>query len=99
MTRNLGVTLLATFGAAQSPGPPISRRRLPLRRMTFRELGIQWGIDEFGYRGGGQVFGAGAMPSDGDPKHEPPYSAEGLKAYHANKPEFGVTAVPRGENK
>ena len=52
------------------------------------------GIDEFGYRGGGQVFGAGAMPSDGDPKHEPPYSAEGLKAYHANKPEFGVTAVP-----
>jgi hypothetical protein len=51
------------------------------------------GVDEFGYRGPG-VFGAGAMPSDGYPDHVPPFTKEGLEAYHRNKPAFGIGAVP-----
>ena len=50
------------------------------------------GIDEFGFRGPG-IFGAGAMPSDGWPEHEPPYTKEGLAAYHSHKPVFGMDAV------
>ena len=54
------------------------------------------GADEFGFRIIG-VFGAGAMPSDGYPEHEPPYTKEGLEAYHRNKPVFGLAAVPAAE--
>ena len=64
----------------------------PLRDLT----GI-WqsnGIDQYGYRGGTQAFGAWSMPSDGKPEHQPPYTPAGLQAYHANKPSFGVDAVP-----
>jgi hypothetical protein len=55
------------------------------------------GIDEFGFRGIVGVFGAGAMPSDGYPEHEPPYTKEGLEAYHRNKPVFGIDAVPAAQ--
>ena len=54
------------------------------------------GVDEFGYRGPG-IFGAGAMPSDGYPEHEPPYTKEGLEAYHSHKPVFGWDAVPAAQ--
>ena len=54
------------------------------------------GVDEFGYRGPG-IFGAGAMPSDGYPDHEPPYTKEGLAAYHTHKPVFGWDMVPAAQ--
>jgi hypothetical protein len=38
--------------------------------------------------------GAKAMPSDGKPEHELPYTPEGRKAFQANKPTYGVTQVP-----
>ena len=34
------------------------------------------------------------MPSDGKPEHELPFTAEGRKAFMANKPTFGITQVP-----
>ncbi len=43
---------------------------------------------------GVQATGPKAMPSDGKPQHELPYTAAGRKAFLANKPTFGVTEVP-----
>lgn len=52
------------------------------------------GIDQYGYQGGTQAYGAWSMPSDGKPEHEPPYTPAGLEAMSANKPGFGVREVP-----
>jgi hypothetical protein len=54
------------------------------------------GIWEFAKGGaeGIQADGAKAMPSDGKPEHELPFTAEGRKAFLANKPTFGITQVP-----
>ena len=41
-----------------------------------------------------QADGAKAMPSDGKPEHELPYTPEGRAAFLANKPTFGITQVP-----
>ena len=41
-----------------------------------------------------QADGAKAMPSDGKPEHELPFTAEGRKAFMANKPTYGFTQVP-----
>lgn len=38
--------------------------------------------------------GAKAIPADGKPGHEPPFTPEGQKAYMANKPTFGYRQVP-----
>jgi len=43
---------------------------------------------------GVQATGPKAMPSDGKPQHELPYTPAGRKAFQANKPTFGVTEVP-----
>jgi hypothetical protein len=55
------------------------------------------GVDEFGFRGIVGVFGAPAMPSDGYPENEPPYTKGGLEAYHRHKPVFGMGAVPAAQ--
>jgi hypothetical protein len=55
------------------------------------------GVDEFGFRGILGIFGVPAMPSDGYPDHEPPYTREGLEAYHRHKPVFGMNAVPAAQ--
>jgi len=54
------------------------------------------GIWEFAKGGaeGVQADGAKAMPSDGKPGHELPYTPEGRKAFMAHMPTFGVTRVP-----
>jgi len=54
------------------------------------------GIWEFANGGGEgiQADGAKAMPSDGKPEHELPFTTEGRKAFQANKPTFGFTQVP-----
>jgi hypothetical protein len=54
------------------------------------------GIWEFAKGGaeGIQADGAKAMPSDGKPEHELPYTPEGRKAFMANKPSYGITQVP-----
>src|SRR5205809_7258964 len=41
-----------------------------------------------------QATGAKAMPSDGTPAHELPFTAAGRQAWLANKPAWGVTLVP-----
>jgi hypothetical protein len=41
-----------------------------------------------------QADGAKAMPSDGKPEHELPFTPEGRAAFDANKPTYGFTAVP-----
>ena len=46
-----------------------------------------------GYNDGVAATGAKEMPSDGKAEHELPYTAEGRKAFLANKPTFGVTQV------
>jgi hypothetical protein len=54
------------------------------------------GIWEFA-RGGAegiQADGAKAIPSDGRPEHELPFTPEGRVAFMANKPTYGFTAVP-----
>lgn len=40
-----------------------------------------------------QQFGAKAMPEDGRPEHQPPYTALGLKLLQANKPSNGIRSV------
>jgi hypothetical protein len=42
--------------------------------------------------------GAKAMPEDGKPEHEPPYTPEGLAAFMANKPTAGATMVDSALN-
>lgn len=44
-----------------------------------------------------QVTGAGAMPEDGKPEHEPPYTPEGLAVLKLTKPTNGVRTVLTGE--
>jgi hypothetical protein len=41
-----------------------------------------------------QANGAKAMPSDGKPEHELPFTPAGMAAFKAHKPGFGTTAVP-----
>src|SRR5262249_54609752 len=40
-----------------------------------------------------QANGPKAVPSDGKPEHELPFTTEGRKAFLANKPTFGTTMV------
>jgi hypothetical protein len=44
-----------------------------------------------------QALGAKAMPSDGKPEHELPYTPAGLEAFNRTKPGFGVRMSPPGE--
>ena len=56
------------------------------------------GIWEFA-KGGAEGIGADgakAMPSDGKPEHELPFTAEGRKAFMANKPTYGLDAGALG---
>ena len=88
------------------PGPDVWGRTPKRREASSKpgpaprhDISGTWradGVDEFGYRGPG-IFGAGAMPSDGYPDHEPPYTKEGLAAYHSHKPVFGWDAVPAAQ--
>jgi hypothetical protein len=78
--------------------PPVKGQKLT--PAAPRDISGIWqvdGVDEFGFRGIMGVFGAAAMPSDGYPEHEPPYTKEGLEAYHRNRPVFGMAAVPAAE--
>ena len=53
------------------------------------------GVWEFAKGGaeGIQADGAKAMPSDGRPEHQLPFTPEGRAAFMANKPTYGFTAV------
>src|SRR5438105_790385 len=46
---------------------------------------------------GGQFLGAKALPVDGKPGHEPPYTRLGMEAYLRTKPSNGARMVPPGE--
>jgi hypothetical protein len=43
--------------------------------------------------GGIQALGPGAMPEDGKPEHQPPYTPLGLEVLNARKPSNGVRSV------
>ena len=58
-----------------------------------RSLSGTWEFAKGGAEGI-QADGAKAMPSDGKPEHELPFTPEGRKAFLANKPTFGITQVP-----
>ncbi len=58
-----------------------------------RSLAGTWEFAKGGAEGI-QADGAKAMPSDGKPDHELPFTADGRKAFMANKPTFGITQVP-----
>lgn len=45
-----------------------------------------------------QIFGAAAMPADGKPGHEPPYTPAGLEALKRNKPNGGNAGFTPEEN-
>jgi hypothetical protein len=47
--------------------------------------------------GGIQAMGAGAMPEDGKPEHNLPYTPEGLEALKLSKPSNGVRSVLPGD--
>jgi len=55
-----------------------------------RDLSGIWEPD--GWREGTQATGANEQPADG--KHTLPFTPEGEKAWKANKPGWGITAVP-----
>jgi len=59
-----------------------------------RDLSGIWEPD--GWREGTQASGARDNPADA--KHPLPFTPEGEKAWHANKPGWGLTAVAIGEN-
>ncbi len=46
---------------------------------------------------GGQFYGAKAVPEDGKPGHQPPYTAAGLEALYRTKPSNGARMVLPGE--
>lgn len=78
--------------------PPVKgEKSAPAQRHDISGTWLVDGTDEFGFRGIVGVFGAGASPSDGYPEHEPPYTKEGLEAYHRHKPVFGMDAVPAAQ--
>ena len=58
-----------------------------------RSLSGTWEFAKGGAEGI-QADGAKAMPSDGKPEHELPYTPEGRQAFMAHKPTFGITQVP-----
>jgi hypothetical protein len=47
---------------------------------------------------GVQSDGVGAMPNDGKPEHQPPYTPYGLKLYKSHKPLEGYDAIAPGES-
>jgi hypothetical protein len=78
--------------------PPVKgQKSAPALRHDISGIWQVDGVDEFGFRGILGIFGAPAMPSDGYPDNEPPYTKEGLEAYHRHKPVFGVDAVPAAQ--
>jgi hypothetical protein len=78
--------------------PPVKgQRSAPAPRHDISGIWQVDGVDEFGFRGILGIFGVPAMPSDGYPDHEPPYTKEGLEAYHRHKPVFGMDAVPAAQ--
>ncbi|HZP32022.1 MAG TPA: hypothetical protein VFB23_01575 [Candidatus Acidoferrales bacterium] len=83
----------------RSVAPPAKRAKsAPAARHDLSGIWQVDGVDEFGFRGILGIFGAPALPSDGYPDHEPPYTKEGLEAYHRHKPVFGVDAVPAAQS-
>jgi hypothetical protein len=46
---------------------------------------------------GSQAGGVAAMPNDGKPEHQPPYTPYGLKVYKSHKPIEGFDAVAPGD--
>jgi hypothetical protein len=78
--------------------PPVKgAKSAPAERHDISGIWQVDGVDEFGFRGILGIFGVPAMPSDGYPDHEPPYTKEGLEAYHRHKPVFGMAAVPAAQ--
>jgi hypothetical protein len=78
--------------------PPVKgAKSAPAARHDISGIWQVDGVDEFGFRGILGIFGVPAMPSDGYPEHEPPYTKEGLEAYHRHKPVFGMAAVPAAQ--
>jgi hypothetical protein len=61
-----------------------------------RDISGTWG-PEAGLGEGIQALGAKAMPSDGKPEHELPYTPAGLAALNRTKPSNGVRSVLPGE--
>jgi hypothetical protein len=57
-----------------------------------RSLGGTWEFAKGGAEGI-QADGSKAMPSDGKPEHELPFTPDGRAAFMANKPTYGFTAV------
>jgi len=58
-----------------------------------RSLSGTWEFAKGGAEGI-QADGAKAMPSDGKPEHELPYTPEGRAAFLSHKPTYGITQVP-----
>lgn len=77
--------------------PATTQKSAPAPRHDISGIWQVDGVDEFGYRGVLGLIGAPAMPSDGNPENEPPYTKEGLEAYHRNKPTIGINAVPAAQ--
>lgn len=77
--------------------PVAAQKSAPAPRHDISGIWQVEGVDEFGFRGVLGLIGAPAMPSDGYAEHEPPYTKEGLEAYHRNKPPIGINAVPAAQ--
>jgi hypothetical protein len=58
------------------------------------DIGGTW---DPGLTSGIQIFGAGARPDDGNPAHQPPYTALGREMLNRNKPTGGPRSVLPGE--
>lgn len=107
----LAVLILAPWTRAQN-APPTPHPNVPQHRDGYEraipdpdpnekpgpapkhDISGIWEPD--GWREGTQAQGAREEPADA--KHTLPFTPEGEKAWHANKPGWGITAVPIGEN-
>ena len=105
MTRRVLVLAIAVLAFADLTRAQLGFRRTPgaVYDVDFegkksgpaprRSLSGTWEFAKGGAEGI-QADGAKAMPSDGKPEHELPYTPEGRQAFMDHKPTYGITQVP-----
>jgi hypothetical protein len=92
MLRGFAVTATALMAIGMFAPVARAQKAAPVPR---RDLSGIWEppSDDSGIQG----RGAKAMPADGKPEHEPPYTELGREAFLRNKPSNGPTEVPEAE--
>jgi hypothetical protein len=81
----------AQNGGPQTSGPP-KNKKTTAAPAPLHDISGTW--EPVGGPGEGiQAFGVSAMPNDGKPEHQLPYTPYGLKTYESHKPAIGANEV------